>query len=246
MATMTQSICAASMPARSSALRGGRHATSSATVSSGVGPAALDDAGALRIHSSLESMRLDDLGVGDDPATAGRRRRPGSRRAAAPVAGASMAGSCGHRSRGAAGRAAGRGRPGRRPRPATRRSCRRAARSTGGLVAQARRRRRPARRARAARALAAGRRRRKVPLAGADQHPPGRRGRRSGRRSPCFATNARAASSWSGVLSANVSTPGSARLAMPVSVPAGGISSTPVTPRSAIVSHAQVPAHRVG
>ena len=54
--------------------------------------------------------------------------------------------------------------------------------------------------------------------------------------SPCLAQNARASSSWSGVLSANVSTPLSARLAMPVRVPAGGISRMPVTPRSSIVS----------
>ena len=55
-------------------------------------------------------------------------------------------------------------------------------------------------------------------------------------RSPCLSKNARASSSWSGVLRANVSTPFSARLAMPVRVPAGGISSMPVTPRSSIVS----------
>ena len=54
--------------------------------------------------------------------------------------------------------------------------------------------------------------------------------------SPCLAQKARASSSWSGDLRAKASTPGSARLAMPVSVPAGGISSIPVTPRSAIVS----------
>ena len=54
--------------------------------------------------------------------------------------------------------------------------------------------------------------------------------------SPCLSQNARAPSSWSGVLSAKVSTPLSARLAIPVRVPAGGISSTPVTPRSAKVS----------
>ena len=57
----------------------------------------------------------------------------------------------------------------------------------------------------------------------------------SGPPSPCFSTNARASSSWSGVFSANVSTPGIARRAIPVSVPAGGISSMPVTPRSCIV-----------
>ena len=54
--------------------------------------------------------------------------------------------------------------------------------------------------------------------------------------SPCLAQNSRAASSWSGVLSAKVSTPLSARLAMPVRVPAGGISRMPVTPRSSMVS----------
>ena len=54
--------------------------------------------------------------------------------------------------------------------------------------------------------------------------------------SPCLSQNARASSSWSGVLRANVSTPLRARLAMPVRVPAGGISRMPVTPRSLIVS----------
>ena len=54
--------------------------------------------------------------------------------------------------------------------------------------------------------------------------------------SPCLSQNARASSSWSGVLSANVSTPFMARFAMPVRVPAGGISRKPVTPRSSIVS----------
>ena len=54
--------------------------------------------------------------------------------------------------------------------------------------------------------------------------------------SPCLSQNARASSSWSGVLSAKVSTPFSARFAMPVSVPAGGISRMPVTPRSLMVS----------
>ncbi len=54
--------------------------------------------------------------------------------------------------------------------------------------------------------------------------------------SPCLSQNARASSSWSGPLSANVSTPRSARLAIPVRVPAGGISRMPVTPRSAKVS----------
>ena len=52
----------------------------------------------------------------------------------------------------------------------------------------------------------------------------------------CFCTNASASSIWSGVLSANSSTPFRLRLAMPASVPAGGISSSPVTPRSAIAA----------
>ena len=62
---------------------------------------------------------------------------------------------------------------------------------------------------------------------------------------PCRATRSRAASRSAGVFSATVSTPGSARLISPVRVPAGGTSITPVTPSSAIVLHAQVPAHRV-
>lgn len=52
---------------------------------------------------------------------------------------------------------------------------------------------------------------------------------------PCLSTNARASSSWSGVFSANVSTPFRARRAIPVSVPAGGSSRMPVTSRSAMV-----------
>ncbi len=54
--------------------------------------------------------------------------------------------------------------------------------------------------------------------------------------SPCLSQKSRAASSWSGVFSANVSTPLRLRLAMPVSVPAGGISRMPVTRRSLMVS----------
>ena len=54
--------------------------------------------------------------------------------------------------------------------------------------------------------------------------------------SPCLSQKSRAASSWSGVLSANVSTPLRLRLAMPVRVPAGGISRMPVTRRSLMVS----------
>src|SRR6185437_4104467 len=53
---------------------------------------------------------------------------------------------------------------------------------------------------------------------------------------PCAATRARAASSWSGVLIASSSIPGSARLAMPVSVPPGSSSMNAVTPRAAIVA----------
>src|SRR3954464_12478387 len=53
---------------------------------------------------------------------------------------------------------------------------------------------------------------------------------------PCLSQNALASSSWSGVLSANVSTPFMALLAIPVRVPAGGSSRRPVTPRSSIVS----------
>ena len=56
-----------------------------------------------------------------------------------------------------------------------------------------------------------------------------------GEASPCLSANARASSSWSGVFSANVSTPFICRLAMPTRVPAGGISMMPVTPRSSIV-----------
>src|SRR5699024_3189480 len=56
-----------------------------------------------------------------------------------------------------------------------------------------------------------------------------------GRASACRSTNSRAASTSSGVLSVNVSTPFMARLAMPARVPAGGSSSMPVTPRSSIV-----------
>ena len=55
----------------------------------------------------------------------------------------------------------------------------------------------------------------------------------------------RAASRSSGVFSATLSTPGSARLARPARVPAGGSSIRPVTPRSRHGLHAQVPAHRV-
>src|SRR5918997_1953959 len=53
---------------------------------------------------------------------------------------------------------------------------------------------------------------------------------------PCWCTKASASSSWSGVFNANSSTPFRLRLASPVRVPAGGISSSPVTPRSAIVA----------
>ena len=52
---------------------------------------------------------------------------------------------------------------------------------------------------------------------------------------PCRATRSRAASRSAGVLRATVSTPGSARLIRPVSVPAGGTSMTPVTPSSPMV-----------
>ena len=52
---------------------------------------------------------------------------------------------------------------------------------------------------------------------------------------PCRAARSRAASRSSGVLSATVSTPGSARLIRPVRVPAGGTSMTPVTPSSPMV-----------
>ena len=55
-----------------------------------------------------------------------------------------------------------------------------------------------------------------------------------------------ASSNWSGVLRANSSTPLRLRLAMPVSVPAGGISNRPVTPEVGHRSHAQVPANRRG
>ena len=51
----------------------------------------------------------------------------------------------------------------------------------------------------------------------------------------CSAMSSRAASSWSGVLIASCATPGSARRARPVRVPAGGSSMIAVTPRSAMV-----------
>ena len=53
---------------------------------------------------------------------------------------------------------------------------------------------------------------------------------------PCRAMKSSASSVWSGVFSANSSTPLRLRLAIPVSVPAGGSSSRPVTPRSAIAA----------
>ena len=136
--------------------------------------------------------------------------------------------------------AAGRGRPGRRPRRATRRPGRRAATVTSVLVAQrattvadrgvpAPACRRPGRRCGAP-----------CPWRG-DHQPPGRPASSGSASSPgpsaCLATNSRAASSWSGVLSAKVSTPVRARLAMPVRVPAGGTSSMPGDARvRAIVS----------
>ena len=49
-----------------------------------------------------------------------------------------------------------------------------------------------------------------------------------------------------GLEATSCATPGSARLARPVSVPAGGSSMSAVTPRSVMVAHAQVPAHRRG
>ncbi len=52
---------------------------------------------------------------------------------------------------------------------------------------------------------------------------------------PWRTARSRAASRSSGVLRATVSTPGSARLMSPVSVPAGGTSMTPVTPSSPMV-----------
>ena len=77
-----------------------------------------------------------------------------------------------------------------------------------------------ARRGRARRRPAASGARWKVPLAG---RPASARSGwcRSARPRRACRTNARASSSWSGVLRANVSTPFMARLAMPVRVPAG-------------------------
>ena len=84
----------------------------------------------VRIHSSVESI-WSRLGVGDhaarpvaaDAQDARRARRRSAVRDASAVTRRVDA-----RCRGAAAPAAGRGRPGRRPRPATRRRCRRAAR----------------------------------------------------------------------------------------------------------------------
>ena len=53
-----------------------------------------------------------------------------------------------------------------------------------------------------------------------------------------------ASGNWSGVFSAKRSTPLRLRLAMPVRVPAGGISSRPVTPRSAMAAMQR--SHRTG
>ena len=123
VATMTQSICRGVDAGALERLAGGgdRHQLHGLL---GRGPAALLDAGALLDPLVAGVDRLDDLGVGDHPRRAGRRRCRGSRRAAAPW--------CGLRSaairrlpRGAGGAAAGRARPGRRPRPATRRPGRR-------------------------------------------------------------------------------------------------------------------------
>ncbi len=65
--------------------------------------------------------------------------------------------------------------------------------------------------------------------------PAGGRARGSSGSARCSSIRSRAASSWSGVLRASWTTPGSARRARPVSVPAGGSSISAVTPRSAIV-----------
>ena len=143
---------------------------------------------------------------------------------------------------GAVGRAAGRARPGRRPRRATPRPGRRAAARTSV------RSRRLATSPSGApgsstTASPASAERWKVPLAG--ETTISQVGVVSiTEASPCLAQNARASSSWSGVFRANVSTPGSARLAMPVRVPAGGISRSPVTPRSDMVSMQR--SHRTG
>ena len=132
-------------------------------------------------------------------------------------------------------RLAGRDR-GRRPRRATRRpaAVRRRRRWSGRATLATSPIGRAGRRASSAPAASSGRGGR-CPWRG---RPPSARSAwcRSAEASPCLSTNARASSSWSGVLSANVSTPFMARLAMPVRVPAGGSSRMPVTPRSSIVS----------
>ena len=63
---------------------------------------------------------------------------------------------------------------------------------------------------------------------------------------PCSAISARAASRSSGVFRASVCTPGSARLARPVSVPPGHTSMSAVDAELLEGLHAQVPADRVG
>ena len=147
--------------------------------------------------------------------------------------------------RGAGGAAAGRGRPGRRPRRATRRPGRRAARRRRCGRAGWRRRRSAAPGASSS-AAAASSDRWKVPLAGETtirQVGRGldlRRPRRASRRT------SRASSSWSGVLSANVSTPLQRALGDAGEGAGGRHLEDAGDAEVGHGLHAEVPAHRAG
>ena len=113
------------------------------TVSSASAQRRVLDAGALLDPLVAGVDRLDDLGVGDHPARAGSAPMPRIAACGSAPTGRLLVGAVMRRlPRGAGGAAAGRGRPGRRPRRATRRLCRRAAAMTGDLVAPCWRRRR--------------------------------------------------------------------------------------------------------
>ena len=175
------------------------------TVSSGVREAALLDAGAVLDPLVAGVDAVDDLGVGDDAAGAGSRRSPARRRTAFRRS-ESMRCPSGfplrtHR-RVQPDQAADRGRPGRRPPRAIRRSCRRAGRSPGSRA--------DGNRADAGLPVDSTS---SVGSAGGRCPCPARPAsarsgwRRSWEALAVLSQNARASSSWSGVLRANVSTP---------------------------------------
>ena len=233
------------MPARSRALP----AAADATSSDGLvrrGPAAALDAGALLDPLVAGVDALEDLGVGDDPARPVAAEPEDARRAGAPVGGARWRRSC----------------------TATPSGCSRIERLAGGdrvavldeplddgaaVRGDDRRSRRgrsppcrprcPARaRSPSAQVGGAGGR---CPCAGRPASA------RSGavhrrRRSPCLATKVAGVLEVGRGSSARTSRRRAGRAwRCPVRVPAGGTSMTPVTPRSPMVSHAEVPADRV-